>query len=594
MSLSDALNVSVDAGSGAPPDTSAPVPSTPTGPAVPVDASAVQPDPGVPTPSTNVQDVGAVDNAAAQPLSPEDVAFQQDPQNVRLAKQGRLASMLRGMLMGLEGGRSPVASVVGGLAGAAAGAVAPNTISKDFANQQEDRQAVRQNRLANIKLSSARAALGILEAGRSRQMLDALPDPVTELHDQVAQQQIRDLQNAGQKPLVTQDAPGAMQALMQQMHDRFGSVPFASYIHQGGLLYAFPITNTDYDQYLKAAQSVGQHPVDANTFSKMSPEKQAELVNRVNTAFTVIPDHEHIDQVIQQVIADRHTYDANTPNWDSNKKSVLTKYDNYLTALRGASEFYDARHRQVMAQTAAARQRAEQNVAHTGQDQNGNWDSSSIPVMLVEGQMDPSQLSKRVSKGYSMNAVLEAASRYSQQKYGQPFSVAQATSDFKYATNPQTQNTLRMINGMTDAGGSLDIVANAAKNLPAVNSTVANKLFNIGSAQFGDPVLTNFHVAMLGLADEYSKVMGGGTSSDTGRQQALDILKDGYSNNQIAGAINILRSDIAARKAAIVGTNRYLQRQFGQKMAPGAQATPAPQQNAGNDPFAKFGGKKRQ
>jgi hypothetical protein len=67
---------------------------------------------------------------------------------------------------------------------------------------------------------------------------------------------------------------------------------------------------------------------------------------------------------------------------------------------------------------------------------------------------------------------------------------------------------------------------------------------------------------MLGLADEYSKIMGGGVSSDTGWQQALDILKASYSKGQLAGAIGIMRQDIAARQKALVGSNRYLQRQY--------------------------------
>jgi hypothetical protein len=69
---------------------------------------------------------------------------------------------------------------------------------------------------------------------------------------------------------------------------------------------------------------------------------------------------------------------------------------------------------------------------------------------------------------------------------------------------------------------------------------------------------------MLGLADEYSKVMGGGVSSDTGRQQGLDLLKNAYSKGQLSGAIGIMQQDIAARKNALVGSNRYLMKQYGQ------------------------------
>jgi hypothetical protein len=61
--------------------------------------------------------------------------------------------------------------------------------------------------------------------------------------------------------------------------------------------------------------------------------------------------------------------------------------------------------------------------------------------------------------------------------------------------------------------------------------------------------------------------MGGGVSSDTGRQQGLDLLKSAYSKGQLSGAIGIMQQDIAARKSALVGSNRYLMRQYGQPKA---------------------------
>jgi hypothetical protein len=190
--------------------------------------------------------------------------------------------------------------------------------------------------------------------------------------------------------------------------------------------------------------------------------------------------------------------------------------------------------------------------------------------------MDPSQLSKR-SKDYNQNLI--EANQYSMQKYGKPFDIAQAQNDYKYAGNPQTQNTLKMINGMAEPGGAISIATNAAQKLPSLNSQTLNKVFNAGATEFGSTQATNFHTAMLGLADEYSKVMGGGISSDTGRQQSLDILKAAYSKGQIQGAISTMQQDINARRTALVGGNRYLMRQFG-----GGQQ---PQQQGGTQ-FQKF------
>ena len=127
-----------------------------------------------------------------------------------------------------------------------------------------------------------------------------------------------------------------------------------------------------------------------------------------------------------------------------------------------------------------------------------------------------------------------------------------------------------MINGMTEKGGALEIAQNAAKSLPQFDSQTVNKIFNATETEFGSASASNFHTAMMGLADEYSKVMGGGISSDTGRQQALDLLKQSYSKGQLSGAIGTIQKDLAAHKEALIAGNRYLQRQFGGKRTPAA------------------------
>lgn len=194
---------------------------------------------------------------------------------------------------------------------------------------------------------------------------------------------------------------------------------------------------------------------------------------------------------------------------------------------------------------------------------DGSWNQASLPVMLVEGNADPSQI-KNSRSGMSAQQIEQQASEYSLAKYGKPFDMAIAQQDYKYSNNTQTQNTLKMINGMTEPGGAIEIAKTAAAKLPQLNSQTINAVFNAAATSFGSAEASNFHTAMLGLADEYSKIMGGGVSSDTGRQQALDILKANYSKGQLAGAIDIMQRDIAARKQALIGTNRYLVKQFGQ------------------------------
>jgi hypothetical protein len=178
--------------------------------------------------------------------------------------------------------------------------------------------------------------------------------------------------------------------------------------------------------------------------------------------------------------------------------------------------------------------------------------------MLVNAEEDPSQLSKR-AKTYQ--ATLDDAKKMSWETYGKPWSAADAQTEYKYANQKSTQDTLKMIDGMTDPGGAFDIAMAAARQLPGMDQQTINKLFNYGETEFGNKAQTDFHTAMVGFADEYSKVMGGGNPTDTLRKQGMDLMKDAYSKGQLEGASVVLKKDLAARQKAIVKNNRYLQRQ---------------------------------
>jgi hypothetical protein len=191
------------------------------------------------------------------------------------------------------------------------------------------------------------------------------------------------------------------------------------------------------------------------------------------------------------------------------------------------------------------------------EDDAANGSPKIVAQMLVNGDAAWSQLvSTRKPEFLIQVATLAKA-------LDPNFSIAKNESDYKASTNPQTRATLDLITTMTDNNGSIAVAQRAAQKLPQLNSQQANSVFNAFSRSFGSNSATNFHTAMLGLADEYSKVMGGGVSSDTGRQQALDILKDAYSSDQLSGAIDTMKQDIAARKSELIRGNRVLEQTYG-------------------------------
>ena len=180
------------------------------------------------------------------------------------------------------------------------------------------------------------------------------------------------------------------------------------------------------------------------------------------------------------------------------------------------------------------------------------------------------QLSKR-SQDY--NQKIQSANQYSMEKYGKPFDMAAAQSDYKYATTAGTQNVLKMINGMIEQGGAIDIAKGAAMALPKLPEATINKVFNAVATEFGSPEATNFHTAMLGLADEYSKVMGGASRPIRAVSRlstfSSRVIRRDRSTERLASCSGISRLGKPHWR-----NNRYLIKQYGAP-APAPKGPPA-------------------
>src|ERR1700676_653300 len=303
-----------------------------------------------------------------------------------------------------------------------------------------------------------------------------------------------------------------------------------------GLLQAQPIVQQHIDaaqqQLAKAQQSGDPQAIDA---------AQKDLDHAKTT-------QQHLDTTINQGFTDAERKDYAKQKVAQEKEDEKEQHD----LARDAETVTHNRNMEAIERAKLPNATPEE-VEHAGQ-------------MVADSMEEQSQLSKR---GKSYQPTLNAADDYSWKTYGKPFSPADASSEYKYATNSANQNVLKLIKGVTEpkstalpSGGSLQIAQDAAASLPGLDSQTVNKVFSAGKEEFGNEKIRHFHTAMLGLADEYSKIMGGGVSSDTGRQQALDLLKVAYSKGQMAGAVATIKKDVAARMSGLIGNNRYLQRQY--------------------------------
>lgn len=189
---------------------------------------------------------------------------------------------------------------------------------------------------------------------------------------------------------------------------------------------------------------------------------------------------------------------------------------------------------------------------------------ASNAQQLVEGSMDPSNLSKR-AKTY--DATLAAANTYSMQKYGKPFDIAKAQADYRFATNTQTFNTLNYLNslvGRNNNSGNLGVLVNMSNNLPRTQFPPLNRAEQWAKLSSGNPQVASYYAAITEVSDQIAKILqgggsGGGGTSDAKLRQASDLFNKGFTAQQIAAVANdTLRPLLANRKQEIIGDNRYL------------------------------------
>lgn len=204
--------------------------------------------------------------------------------------------------------------------------------------------------------------------------------------------------------------------------------------------------------------------------------------------------------------------------------------------------------------------------ANAGNDSANN----DLAQSLVDGTLDPSQLSKRTT---NYNAVLSQANALSMQQTGKPFNVAQASIDYKYANQPNTQNTLNYLGSLIGGPGqtgNLDELVNLSNSISRTNFPALNQVSNWTKLQAGSPQIAAYYAVATEVADQVAKILAGGgtgnSTSDAKLNQALSLFQSSFSKQQLIATVNALKPLLLNRAKNMIGTNRYLQASYGDRL----------------------------
>jgi hypothetical protein len=200
-------------------------------------------------------------------------------------------------------------------------------------------------------------------------------------------------------------------------------------------------------------------------------------------------------------------------------------------------------------------------------------DPAAAAKLLVSGTVAPSQLISSRKPEFAQKAFTLA----SQMQPG--WNAQQAEAGFKAASSSGQVAFFGSAKSLIDKGGTLDQLADAAKDIPQGQIPVFNSIADAMKASTGSGPVAKYASIALGVADDYSKVMGGGQGSDASRNSALQLISAKQSPEQRAASIEGIRGAVGSQASSRIGNNPVLQKMYGTDL-------PQSKANAGPPPGA--------
>ena len=190
-------------------------------------------------------------------------------------------------------------------------------------------------------------------------------------------------------------------------------------------------------------------------------------------------------------------------------------------------------------------------------------DPNAAAQLLIDGDATLSELKARGSTPAFIAQTLKIAHNMSGGKYN----AQAADAQFQVAKSPSNVAFFGSANSLIDKGGTLDQLEEAAKDIPGGQIPVFNSIADAERVATGSGPVAKYASILLGVADDYSKVMGGGQGSDTSRAQALKLAPTSASPEARAGAVEGIRGSVLSQTRSRIGKNPILGRMYGTELS---------------------------
>lgn len=192
-------------------------------------------------------------------------------------------------------------------------------------------------------------------------------------------------------------------------------------------------------------------------------------------------------------------------------------------------------------------------------------DPNTAGHMLADGSLTLADLKSRGTTPQYITKAVAAA-----QKEKPSYNPADEVIAESVAKSQGAQQFFGSANSLINKGGTLDQLEAQGKRIPANQWPVLNAVEDWQKLATGKGPLAGYAATALGVADDYGKVMGGGTASDHARDAALKLFAAANSPEMRADAIKATRDAVQSQRDGRIGNNQFLKRLYGEEVSKGS------------------------
>lgn len=243
------------------------------------------------------------------------------------------------------------------------------------------------------------------------------------------------------------------------------------------------------------------------------------------------------------------------------KKAIEDGFQSALGVQKDVAEQTNPAIQNAKVALAARTKRAEQVITQ--------GDPAAAGKLLADGSLTLSELK---SRGTTPDFIVQATN--AAQKVNPAFNPQQAEAELGVAKSPANLAFFGSAKSLTDPGGTLDQLKAAGKNIPQGQFPVFNSFADIYKAQTGSGPIAKYAATLIGVADDYAKVTGGGAGTE-GMQKFIMSLADAKASpEQRDGTIDGFRGAVHSQIKSRIGSNKVLQNMYGQEPVSPTTASP--------------------